>query len=137
MGGGGGGSSGPTLQQQQLEAAQAKMNADLNLQENEQRKAILNSMTGMRVFRGSALSRAVAGNTAGGAAYGGPSPTQVRNSSGGLISRAQQSLLDAAAAGSGSTPAGGAGASGGGGIAAGGRSGASIGRAGARGVNVP
>ena len=63
--GGGGGSTGPTLQQQQLQTEQALTNANLNLEENSQRKSILNAMLGTRVFRGSALSRAVAGNTPG------------------------------------------------------------------------
>jgi hypothetical protein len=61
----GGGSSGPTAQQQALQTEQATTNANLNLQENEQRKVILNAMQGTRVFRGSALSRAIAGNSAG------------------------------------------------------------------------
>jgi hypothetical protein len=63
---GGGGSSGPTQQQQDLQTEQALTNANLNLEENDQRKGILNAMQGTRVFRGSALSRAVAGNSAGG-----------------------------------------------------------------------
>ena len=58
-------SSGPTAQQQALQTEQATTNANLNLEENEQRKVILNAMQGTRVFRGSALSRAVASNTAG------------------------------------------------------------------------
>ncbi len=61
----GGGSSGPTAQQQQLQTEQATTNANLNLEENEQRKVILNAMQGTRVFRGSALSRQIAGNSAG------------------------------------------------------------------------
>jgi hypothetical protein len=70
---GGGGSSGPTQQQKDLQTSQAMTTANLNLEENDQRKTILNAMQGTRVFRGSALSRAVAGNTPGGAApAGGP-----------------------------------------------------------------
>ena len=59
------GSSGPTAQQQALQTEQATTNANLNLQENEQRKVILNAMQGTRVFRGSALSRAIASNSGG------------------------------------------------------------------------
>jgi hypothetical protein len=73
---GGGGSSGPTLQQQQLETEQALTTANLNLEENSQRKSILNAMQGTRVFRGSALSRAVAGNNDNGAPTGAPSKAQ-------------------------------------------------------------
>lgn len=115
--GGGGGGSGPTVQQQQMEAMQAKTNANLNLEENAQRKAILNSMLGTRVFRGSALSRAVRGNTPG---TGGeekapaPSATQVNSAQGisGFLGVSQKSLLDEQR-GSGNTVAGGTGASGG------------------------
>ena len=53
--GGGGGSSGPTEQQLELQTQQATQTANLNLQENEQRKTILNAMQGMRVFRESAF----------------------------------------------------------------------------------
>ena len=74
--GGGGGGSGPTLQQQQLETAQALTTANLNLEENAQRKSILNAMSGTRVFRGSALSRAVAGNNDVGPPAGAPSKAQ-------------------------------------------------------------
>jgi hypothetical protein len=74
--GGGSGSSGPTLQQQQLETEQALTTANLNLEENSQRKSILNAMQGTRVFRGSALSRAVAGNNDVGAPTGAPSKAQ-------------------------------------------------------------
>lgn len=125
MGGGGGGGSGPTVQQQQLETTQATANANLNLEENAQRKAILNAMMGTRVFRGSALSRAVAGNTNEPNATGAPSGTQTRGNRAGSAINVNQSLLDVAqaAAGSGSTPAGGTGGSGGGGRATGGRSG--------------
>ena len=62
---GGGGGSGPTAQQQALQTEQALTNANLNLQENEQRKVILNAMQGTRVFRGSALSRAIAADREG------------------------------------------------------------------------
>ena len=70
---GGGGTPGPTAQQQALQTEQATTNANLNLEENEQRKVILNAMQGTRVFRGSALSRAVASNSAGTVA---PTPPQ-------------------------------------------------------------
>lgn len=108
---GGGGSSGPTLQQQQLQTEQALTTANLNLEENSQRKSILNGMLGTRVFRGSALSRAVAGNTpgTGGGATGAPSASQL---SGAVIAPQAVSLLDARQSrASGSTPSGGVGAS--------------------------
>lgn len=57
---GGSGSSGPTAQQVALQTEQATTNANLNLEENEQRKTILNALQGTRVFRGSALSRQMA-----------------------------------------------------------------------------
>jgi hypothetical protein len=75
----GGSPPGPTAQQQELQTEQATTNANLNLEENEQRKVILNAMQGTRVFRGSALSRQIAGNSAGTAtpqAPPGPSPSQ-------------------------------------------------------------
>ena len=80
--GGGGGGSGPTLQQQQLETQQALTTANLNLQENAQRKSILNAMSGTRVFRGSALSRAVAGNNDVGPPTGAPSKAQTSAAAG-------------------------------------------------------
>lgn len=109
--GGGGGSSGPTVQQQQLETMQAQTNANLNLEENSQRKSILNAMMGTRVFRGSALSRALRGNTPGAAEPTGPaSASQV--AAGQVIAAPTASLLDSrASSASGATPAGGAGAS--------------------------
>ena len=61
--GGGGTPSGPTPQQQALATEQSVSNAQLNLEENEQRKTILNALQGTRVFRGSALSRQIAGNS--------------------------------------------------------------------------
>ncbi len=76
---GGGGGSGPTAQQQALQTEQALTNANLNLEENEQRKVILNAMQGTRVFRGSALSRSIAANREGTdtpVAPPGPSPEQ-------------------------------------------------------------
>lgn len=76
--GGGGGGGGPTVQQQQLATEQAMTNANLNLEENAQRKTILNSMQGTRVFRGSALSRAMRGNTNQPGATSAPSAAQVR-----------------------------------------------------------
>lgn len=132
--GGGGGGSGPTLQQQQLETEQALTNANLNLEENSQRKAILNSMMGTRVFAGSALSRALRGNTpgAGGVAGAGPASATQTSDEASPISGTQQSLLDQreSSASTGATPAGGAGASGGaiggGGLLGGGAKGISI-----------
>lgn len=75
----GGGTPGPTAQQQALSTEQATTNANLNLEENEQRKVILNAMQGTRVFRGSALSRSIATNRAGTvapSAPGAPSASQ-------------------------------------------------------------
>ena len=66
--GGGGSNAGPTPQQVALQSEQAVTNAQLNLEENEQRKTVLNALQGTRVFRGSALSRSIAGNTPGAAA---------------------------------------------------------------------
>src|ERR1700679_3806408 len=113
---GGTGSSGPTLQQQQLETEQSLTNANLNLEENSQRKSILNSMFGTRVFRGSALSRAVRGNTPGPGgeqAARAPSASQVSAGSEVPVIGQQRSLIDQRkAAASGATPAGGVGASG-------------------------
>lgn len=108
---GGGGSSGPTLQQQQLESQQAITNASLNNEENLQRKTILNAMQGTRVFRGSALSRSLAGNSPGSAAMNpAPGPAVPGGSSSFLGGRNQKSLFDLAP-GSGATSAGGAGPS--------------------------
>lgn len=118
---GGAGNSNPTPQQQELLEQQALTTANLNLEENSQRKAILNGMMGTRLFRGSALSRALRGNAPGSADAGPPASASQLNSYGQIIGPVTPSLLDAQ--GSGSTPAGGTGASGGGGRAAGGRSG--------------
>lgn len=110
--GGGDSNSGPTLQEQQLQTEQALTNANLNLQENQQRKSILNAMMGTRVFRGSALSRALVGNTPGqGGDESGPAPSRAQVSP--MVAPAEQgSLLDQArAAASGATPAGGTGTS--------------------------
>lgn len=124
MGGGGGGGSGPTVQQQQLETQQALTNANLNLEENSQRKSILNAMMGTRVFRGSALSRAMRGNTPGGAEENAtPASASQINSYNQIITKPTASLLDEQSRGSGATPAGGAGASGGLPAGAGGRAG--------------
>jgi hypothetical protein len=114
---GGGGSSGPTLQQQQLETEQALTTANLNLEENSQRKSILNAMQGTRVFRGSALSRAVAGNNDVGPPTGAPSKAQTTAAT--VAPTVSTSLLDGNAghtgvqnrSATGSTFAGGAGAS--------------------------
>jgi hypothetical protein len=116
--GGGGGGSGPTLQQQQLETAQALTTANLNLEENAQRKSILNAMSGTRVFRGSALSRAVAGNNEGGLPSGAPSKAQTSAAT--VAPTVNTSLLDSPGFGNhlltqrqtGATTAGGQGASG-------------------------
>lgn len=125
------------MQQQQMETQQALTTANLNLEENSQRKSILNSMMGTRVFRGSALSRALRGNTPGGAGEDATAPASASqiNSYNQIITRPTASLLDEQNAGSGATPAGGAGASGGAAPTGGGRPGAggggrgSIGRA--------
>ena len=113
--GGGGGGSGPTVQQQQLEAAQARQGAQLNLEENAQRKSILNAMLGTRVFRGSALSRGVQGNTPGvGGEDAAPAPSRSQlNNAIPPIAIGGGSLLDQRQTGTGNTPSGGAGASGG------------------------
>ncbi len=121
--GGGGGNSNPTPQQQELMTQQALTTANLNVEENAQRKSILNSMMGTRTFRGSALSRALVGNAPGAEAAGGPASQSQINSYNQIIAPVTPSLLDEQAQGSGATAAGGAGASGGGGRAAGGRSG--------------
>jgi hypothetical protein len=109
---GGGGSSGPTLQQQQLETEQALTTANLNLEENSQRKSILNAMQGTRVFRGSALSRAVAGNNDN-SPTGAPSKAQTTADT--QPPSVRTSLLDPrqarSTAASGATTAGGVGAS--------------------------
>ena len=114
--GGGSSSSGPTLQQQQLETEQALTTANLNLEENSQRKSILNAMMGTRVFNGSALSRALRGNTPGtGGVDGAPAPSASQQSAGAEtpIVAGQASLLDQRQTiATGATTAGGAGASG-------------------------
>ena len=90
-------SSGPTAQQQALQTEQATTNANLNLEENEQRKVILNALQGTRVFRGSALSRAVASNTAGTAAPTPPPGVSGQQANAPLrTSGAGTSLLDVA-----------------------------------------
>lgn len=94
---GGHSNNGPTLQQQQLETQQAVTNANLNIEENAQRKAILNAMQGTRVFRGSALSRALTGNDPG--VPGGPSRAQLANSRASPFVRGQKSLFDVGGAG--------------------------------------
>lgn len=112
MGGGGGGSSGPTPQQQQLETQQAITNANLNLEENDQRKAILNAMQGTRVFRGSALSRALRGNSPGNTPQGAPSRSQTNASRAPIGGGGIASLVDLRESrASGATPSGGVGAS--------------------------
>lgn len=112
--GGGGGGSGPTKQQQQLETFQAQQNANLNLEENDQRKAILNAMQGTRVFRGSALSRALRGNapgTGGNTQQGAPSKAQISALTAPIVP-ASSSLLDLRSSrASGATTSGGVGGS--------------------------
>jgi hypothetical protein len=107
----GGGGAQETLQQQQLQTEQSLTNANLNLEENQQRKSILNAMMGTRVFRGSALSRAVVGNTPGtGGEAAAPAPSASQLSP--LVSPInEQSLIDVRSSSRGATTAGGAGAS--------------------------
>lgn len=93
---GGGGSSGPTAQQQALQTEQALTNAQLNLEENEQRKVVLNSLQGTRAFRGSALTRSVAGNSTSSSsptAPAAPAPSNQQQNYGALFSNSG-SLLD-------------------------------------------
>ena len=110
---GGGGSSGPTQQQQDLQTEQALTNANLNLEENEQRKVILNAMQGTRAFRGSALTRSTAANGISDStapnAPAAPAPSNQQQNYGAIFSNGG-SLLDenainanAAAPGTGST----------------------------------
>jgi hypothetical protein len=107
----GGGTPGPTAQQQALSTEQATTNANLNLEENEQRKVILNAMQGTRVFRGSALSRAIASNQAGTVAPTAPgAPSASQQNSPLRTPGAGTSLLDQQAiSGSGTNPTGGLG----------------------------
>lgn len=103
-----GGGSGPTVQQQQLETQQALTSANLNLEENSQRKSILNAMMGTRVFKGSALSRALTGNTpgtGGEASAPAPSASQTSENAAPLVG-SQASLLDTRTAATGATNAG-------------------------------
>lgn len=123
--GGGGGSGAPTPEQRALMTEQALTTANLNLEENDQRKNIISSIMGTRVFRGSALSRNLRGNAPGSADGPPPASQSQLNSYGQIVGPVTPSLLDDQARGSGATPAGGAGASGGGGRAAGSRSGPS------------
>ena len=124
---GGGGSSGPTQQQQDLQTEQALTNANLNLEENEQRKVILNAMQGTRAFRGSALTRSTASNSASGStvpnAPAAPGPSNQQQNYGAIFSNSG-SLLDETAVnlsagrpapGSGNGPGGRAGGPGNGG----------------------
>ena len=114
---------GPTAQQQALSTEQATTNANLNLEENEQRKVILNAMQGTRVFRGSALSRQIASNQAGTVAATPPSaPSSSQQNAPLRTGVAGASLLDIpgsgaatapGATGQGATPGGRPGGSGG------------------------
>ena len=114
---GGGGGSGPTAQQQALQTEQALTNANLNLEENEQRKVILNAMQGTRVFRGSALSRSIAANRdETGRITAPPGPSQQQQNAPLRTPGAGTSVLDL-------TTGGGTGSSTGGGTTAGGRGG--------------
>lgn len=94
-------------------------NASLNLEENAQRKSILNSMLGTRVFRGSALSRALRGDTPGtGGEENAPAPSRSQSNPADAapVQINKESLLDQrqnGSTGSGNTAAGGVGASGG------------------------
>ena len=91
----GGSTPGPTAQQQQLQTEQATTNANLNLEENEERKVILNAMQGTRVFRGSALSRQIASNQAGTVAATPPSaPSSSQQNAPLRTAGAGTSLLD-------------------------------------------
>jgi hypothetical protein len=124
----GGSPPGPTAQQAALQRDQATTNANLNLEENEQRKVILNALQGTRVFRGSALSRSIAGNSAGvGTPQAPPGPSQAQQNAPIRAGVAGSSLLDtpgnegattigpSVAAGQGATPGGRPGIAGGGG----------------------
>ncbi len=103
---GGGSPPGPTAQQQALQTSQALQTANLNLEENEQRKVILNAMQGTRVFRGSALSRAVAKNTPGeGTPLAPPGPSAAQQAAPIRAGAAGSSLLDLAGT-PGGTPGG-------------------------------
>ena len=94
---GGGGSSGPTKQQQDLQTEQALTTAQQNLEENEQRKVILNAMQGTRAFRGSALTRASAANGISGStapnAPAAPAPSNQQQNYGAIFANGG-SLLD-------------------------------------------
>jgi len=91
-------SSGPTAQQQALATSQAITTANQNLEENEQRKIILNAMQGTRVFRGSALSRSIASNRADTVASTAPTAAPSSTQQNGLpvTAGAGTSLLDLA-----------------------------------------
>src|SRR5271170_4801813 len=101
---GGGGSSGPTKQQQDLQTEQALTTAQQNLEENEQRKVILNAMQGTRVFRGSALSRAIAGNSAGLGTPQAPPGVSGQQQNAPLRTGSGGSLLDVAGTPGGASP---------------------------------
>ena len=123
----GGGTPGPTAQQQALQTEQATTNANLNLEENEQRKVILNAMQGTRVFRGSALSRQIASNQAGTVAATPPSaPSSSQQNAPLRTGVAGASLLDIP--GSGAATAPGPSAATGQGATPGGRPGGGVGR---------
>ncbi len=102
---GGGKPPGPTAQQQALQTEQATTNANLNLEENEQRKVILNAMQGTRVFRGSALSRAIAKNEPGtGTPLAPPGPSSAQQNAPIRAGGAGASLLDVAGVPGGAAP---------------------------------
>lgn len=73
----------PTTAQLQEESDQVQASALLDQQENERRKRLLNAAAGMRVFAGSALTRAAPSNTS---AQGAPSAAQVVGMSGSIFS---------------------------------------------------
>lgn len=113
---GGGGSSGPTKQQQDLQTEQALTSAQQNLEENEQRKVILNAMQGTRAFRGSALTRATASNSSTGSTSpttpAAPAPSNQQQNYGAIFTNSGSLLDQQALAQAGSPAATGTGTSG-------------------------
>lgn len=120
---------GPTAQQQALQTEQATTNANLNLEENEQRKVILNAMQGTRVFRGSALSRQIASNSTGAGTPQAPPGVSGQQQNAPIRAGAGGSLLDVAGTPGGAAPTAPSGPGGvGAGGAPGGRGGIGSGR---------
>src|ERR1700722_6639850 len=91
---GGGDSAAPTAQQVALQTEQALTNANLNLEDNEQRKTILNALQGTRVFRGSALSRQMAADQAPVSATPAGAPASAAQTAALKDAAAGNSLLD-------------------------------------------